>query len=286
MSFEISLVQRIQQSIDYVECHICDVIDLEEVAKVAYMSQASYYAIFSKMFDTTIKSYITRRRLTIAAYQLVHEENSILDIALGVCYGSSEAFSRKFKKFYGVSPSSYRKKGVFIELYPAVKLIDVRRNIVEGGKVMELTKSMNDKALEMKIKHHVKGYLLDIDIDQFASINDKYGWAYGDFVIREVATRINKVLVDQEIDSTAVRIAGDEFAIVLKDLPKEEVELLAKSIIESMTSDFVQEDVAIRVTVSLGITHYDSMGLEDVKQSAYDAMIDAKKKGRNTYVFI
>lgn len=286
MSFEISLVQRIQRSIDYVESHICEPIELENVAKVAYMSQASYYAIFSKMFDGTLKNYITKRRITIAAFQLVHSDESILNIALNICYGSSEAFSRKFKKFYGVSPSDYRRKGEYIEWFPAVNLIDARRNLIQGGKIMTLTKSMNNETLGIKISHHVRGYLMDIDIDKFAYINENYGWDTGDFVLREVATRINQALVDLSIDSTAIRIAGDEFAVVLRDLPKRNVELLAKQIIASMKPLFIFNEKSLHVTVSLGITHYDSKGLEDVKQSAYDAMIDAKKKGRNTYVFI
>lgn len=278
-----NLVERIQQAINYVEEHLHDDLVIEEIAKQAYMSQTSFYDIFSKVFDITIKSYITRRRLTCAAYDLIYTDMSVLTIGIKACYQSSEAFSRAFKKVYGLSPSFYRKSGDYMEIYPPVNLIDSRRLI--GGRHM-VTKTFNDDVLKNSISQNLKGYMVDIDIDRFDNINNNYGRDFGDVVLREVPKRIDKVLKELKIDSRVVRIAGDEFALVLKDLPKEKVIQMAETILKAMIEPITFKDKSLKVSVSLGIAKYDSSGLEEVKKSAFDAMMQAKHKGRNTYSLI
>ena len=62
---EKQLIDRIQNAIEYVEEHLYEKIDIENVSKVAFMSQSTFYIIFSSLLGTTIKDYIRKRRLSL-----------------------------------------------------------------------------------------------------------------------------------------------------------------------------------------------------------------------------
>lgn len=98
------LIDRLQNAIGYIEAHLCEEIEIENIAKAAYMSQSSFYAVFPSVLGTAVKDYIRKRRLSLSAYDLIHSEMSILDIALTYQYGTYESYSRAFKKLFGICP--------------------------------------------------------------------------------------------------------------------------------------------------------------------------------------
>lgn len=82
-------------------------------AQLAFLSCFSYYhfhRLFRRETGETVKHYINRLLAERAAYELKTSVTSVMDIAFAAGFTSNEAFTRSFRKFFGVSPSAYRAR--------------------------------------------------------------------------------------------------------------------------------------------------------------------------------
>ncbi|MDJ0790400.1 MAG: EAL domain-containing protein [Acidimicrobiia bacterium] len=124
-----------------------------------------------------------------------------------------------------------------------------------------------------------------LDIDGFKGINDRFGHAVGDELLRQVAARLVSVL--RESDSVA-RIGGDEFTVVLEGGKRvEDAGQVASKILRAIGTPFLVGDRELAVTTSIGIAVYpvDGNTAEDLVKGADTAMYQAKAAGRNTYQY-
>ncbi len=121
-----------------------------------------------------------------------------------------------------------------------------------------------------------------IDLDNFKHINDHYGHAAGDEVLRSLAARITSCIRASDI---AVRLGGDEFAIIFSNPRHNEEGILRRleSIRERAAEPIALENGSITVTCSSGTAFYPSDGEtpEALLAKADAAMYEAKKNGRN-----
>ncbi|WP_042208837.1 AraC family transcriptional regulator [Paenibacillus durus] len=111
-------LERMNNAMDFIEAHLLESIDYDQVATTACCSTYHFQRMFSFITDVPLSEYIRRRRLTLAAFELQNREVRVIDIALKYGYESPEAFSRAFKKMHGVMPVSARDKGVSLKAYP------------------------------------------------------------------------------------------------------------------------------------------------------------------------
>jgi AraC family transcriptional regulator len=100
---------RLQKSIHFIEANLTSPISLEEVSKKAYSSLSHFHRIFAFMTGFTLKEYIRKRRLSIAAHELICSNASVLDIGLKYQCNTHESFTRAFKKAHGMNPHKFRK---------------------------------------------------------------------------------------------------------------------------------------------------------------------------------
>lgn len=98
----------VQKALWYVEHHSRKGISLEQVARASCVSPYHLTRTFAEVFGTSLMRYVRLRRLSEAAKQLSDGASDILSLALDYGYGSHEAFSRAFKKEFGVTPESVR----------------------------------------------------------------------------------------------------------------------------------------------------------------------------------
>ncbi len=124
-----------------------------------------------------------------------------------------------------------------------------------------------------------------IDLDKFKEINDNLGHDIGDLVLMEVALRLKNSL--REIDTVA-RLAGDEFLVIVEDIDsKKSIELLAKKLLETLSSAMDIDGNELYITASIGISIYPDHA-EDSKtlvKHADQAMYKAKNIGKNNFQF-
>ncbi|MBP2898785.1 AraC family transcriptional regulator [Escherichia coli] len=111
-------IDRINSAIDYVEAHITEEIDLQQVARRACCTVSHFQRMFSFITDIPLSEYIRRRRLTLAAFELRDGGEKVVDVAVKYGYQSPEAFSRAFKSMHGVMPTMARNPGVPLKAYP------------------------------------------------------------------------------------------------------------------------------------------------------------------------
>ncbi len=114
------------------------------------------------------------------------------------------------------------------------------------------------------------GALLLLDLDGFKPVNDQYGHAVGDQILREVARRFSRSLPE---DALLARLGGDEFGVIVRGSYEQTLEA-AYALRASLSYPFTVAGTHISVNVSIGHVHNDGRG--DLLKRADDAMYRAK----------
>ena len=142
-------------------------------------------------------------------------------------------------------------------------------------------------AIERAMRHHDHFALLYIDIDGFKPVNDQYGHAMGDQLLREIARRLNAAVRKAD---TVARLGGDEFAIILEEItgPAEAMQmgqLLCQQLSDafSLTTSPEMQPTTVQVGGSIGVAVYphDGTHRDALLHAADEAMYRAKRSGKN-----
>ncbi|TQR16405.1 AraC family transcriptional regulator [Psychrobacillus soli] len=103
-------VESIQKAINYIEANLLNELTMEQIAKVANSSVFHFQRTFAILTDMSIADYIRRRRLTLAAQELINSDIKIIDLSYKYGYDTPEAFTKAFRKQHDMTPSAARKK--------------------------------------------------------------------------------------------------------------------------------------------------------------------------------
>ena len=147
---------------------------------------------------------------------------------------------------------------------------------------------LNDRlthSLSKSERNNEKLAVLYIDLDNFKAVNDTYGHAAGDILLKQFTKRIQ----DQTRKcDTVARMSGDEFIMVLEAISDpEHTRTVAEKIIRMSEEPFQMDDEIIESTLSIGISIFPNDGTdpEILLQRADAAMYQAKQKGKNNLQF-
>ena len=156
-----------------------------------------------------------------------------------------------------------------------------------------LTKLPNRLLLKDRINHSLQNAkrtgsqaaVLFLDLDRFKGINDAYGHAVGDGLLREAAKRI-KNLVRKE--DTVSRYAGDEFVVFMENIPDaKNPAKLAQKLIDTFNTFICIKGYRLKISISVGISLFpkDGHDTDTLIKNADAAMYRAKKEGRNNFQY-
>ncbi|XFA99120.1 diguanylate cyclase [Candidatus Izemoplasma sp. B36] len=125
--------------------------------------------------------------------------------------------------------------------------------------------------------------VLFIDIDFFKKVNDQYGHAIGDLVLKAVSKTIN---LNIRYNDFVGRYGGEEFVVILRNITKEDLYNIAEKLrILIQEIEVNIEDISISVTVSIGCSHYiKPLTKEELIKDADKKMYQAKQSGRNKVI--
>lgn len=137
----------------------------------------------------------------------------------------------------------------------------------------------DDLARATRYRHSLSIFM--VDIDHFKAINDRYGHASGDRVLRSIAIELERSL--RKTDYVA-RFGGEEFLVVLPETPLVMAVELGERLLRRVSSHRVRlEEDSVNLTISIGVASFPEIAREwhDLLDAADRAMYQAKHDGRN-----
>ncbi len=131
--------------------------------------------------------------------------------------------------------------------------------------------------------------VLFMDLDHFKEVNDTLGHDQGDALLRQAAQRLEQCAGD---GNTVARMGGDEFTLLLTDLPagpdvRQTLQPRLQFMLDAMARAFDLSGEQVFVSASIGVALYpqDARSVEDLFKHADQALYVAKGAGRNRYSF-
>lgn len=175
---------------------------------------------------------------------------------------------------------------------------NVYAEILKHATLDALTGFYNRRQMEERIKQetssakrkHTPLCGIMIDIDYFKHVNDTYGHAAGDFILKTTAKIIRSHLREYDIAS---RYGGEEFSIILPFTKEDEAVMVAERLRKAVANKVINiehvnkknDTKTIQITISLGIYSFKKTdSSEDLLMNADKALYEAKESGRNKVV--
>jgi len=135
--------------------------------------------------------------------------------------------------------------------------------------------------------------LLYLDIDNFKFVNDNYGHAVGDELLKVFAYRLHEIVRGSDIffnnkqdeDPTVARLAGDEFAVIIHGYTETDTaRKVSHRLLALCDNGFTCEAGTFPISLSIGLAAYpqDGQTAEELIVNADSAMYESKKRGKNT----
>ena len=188
----------------------------------------------------------------------------------------------------------YQSQGCVLEwVYDFTELHQVRTTLEHLAQHDPLTGLANRRLLQEHLDRTLAGAarrngvvaVLFIDLDGFKALNDKYGHDLGDWVLSEMAARLESALRRSDL---AARIGGDEFAVILDDLKGVgDAQAMAIRLLEALSLPCIRNELTVQLGASIGIALNDSAeaDAETLLRFADRAMYRAKREGKGRCLF-
>lgn len=205
-------LSAVRRSIEYMEEHLCDVIDAKDVSNEVHISPYIFCKGFAVMTGYSVSEYIRNRRLYLAALALKDTDKSVLDIALDYGYDTPESFTKAFSRFHGNTPSAVRTGAPFHTFLPLNIQITVH-----GGNQMKCTIS---KMFGMRLIGFEKEFSMENSYEEIPKWWDEICEKYAKNVYagNPPANAYEKALIDNCIGEFAVcidDIGGNKFRYLI-----------------------------------------------------------------------
>lgn len=124
--------------------------------------------------------------------------------------------------------------------------------------------------------------LVLLDLDRFKPINDRYGHAVGDVVLREIARRLGTLVRPEDV---VARIGGDEFAILVADVAGEALPSLAERLVQAAHAPVPTPigDLSVGLSIGVATSTAGDAAIGDLSDRADRALYEVKLSGRGTW---
>lgn len=111
-------IERLNKAIIYIEEHLTEEIDYEELGRISCCSAYHFQRMFAYMANVPLSEYIRRRKMSLAAVDLQGGDEKVIDIAQKYGYNSPTAFNRAFQTVHGIAPSLVKGGSVAVKSFP------------------------------------------------------------------------------------------------------------------------------------------------------------------------
>lgn len=170
------MIATLNELTDHVETHLTDDLDVAGFARRHGTTEYHLRRMFSALAGLPLSEYVRRRRMTVAAADVVGDED-LLDIAVRHGYGSTEAFGRAFRAVHGVAPGDFRRGHGSLRSQPQLRF----RLTVEGSTTMDtrITERpafrLVGRAARVPLIHegvnpHIQAHIAALPVDEHAQL--------------------------------------------------------------------------------------------------------------------
>lgn len=257
------------ESINYIESNLCEPLERGDIAGHCYVSLSTLEKLFRYALHMSIKTYISKRRMTQAAKDIVHTDMSVTDIAMKYQYNSAEVFARAFRRVWNVLPSEFGGKWRFTGIFPRINY-----EYKEGDDLYMARKRVDMSEAYDYLRERKGSYVLCFDIQHLTAFNNVSHKA-GDLAILEEAARIDKAASD---DMLVMRIGGDEFALISGLYDMDEAKALSDKVLAENGKPIVCDSAEYPLSLWCGITTIpESLRYSEFFTDMHRAIKDSKK---------
>ena len=228
------IIKQLNNAIAYIENNLCGEIDTNKIAEMALCSYDKFKRFFSYMTNMSVSEYIRKRRLTLAAYELLKGQEKIIDLAVKYGYSSADSFTRAFAKQHGVLPTEVRedtqlKVYLPVSFYVAIKgasELKFRIAKIDSIKLRGISKEFSGTAADRFEQEHIMWSNQHDDVQNQVCKTVEgvwYGiWDKGTYSIAKKADEIdNSSLTSITISSGKYAVFSTDFGCFAGDvLPK------------------------------------------------------------------
>ena len=272
-------------------------IETKNVLHIALENINDGFAVFDNNNDLLISNNALKK---------VYTDSDNIDFKNNYKKLFAEIFNKKITKqgyTHTIQLNPQKWVEIFINLLPNGNTVTVHKDISKQKLIADNLRyeATHDKVTGIYNRSHFD-YMLNnffsnacktkinfgvmfFDIDDFKVINDKIGHDFGDFVLKKIASRLQRCFRTQDLFA---RIGGDEFAVIIVNTKdKKLLEKIANRCLVVTNKLLRKNKFTVKPKISIGIACYDD-SLADAKEllkNADNAMYNAKKTGKNTFSF-
>lgn len=233
-------------ALEEIESNLCGALSQEQIAARCYVSLSHLQKLFRYALRVSIGEYVTKRRLTQAARDLVRTDGTVTEIAMKYGYNSPEVFTRAFVKLWQTTPSKFRRTWQFTNIYPKINVHQMNPEDDYMGK-----RKFDAGELYDYLRGHAGCWILSFDTVNLMRINQTYGRQAGDAVITECLRRIDSEAGDEML---LLRIGGDEFVLMTGTEDLAPVQGIADRIRAQNGRPILFDNTPIPVSMRIGMT--------------------------------
>lgn len=176
-------IERLNASLNYIEEHLSEVIEIDDLAQIACCSSYHYQRMFTYIAGIPLSEYMRRRRMSIAAVELQQSEIKIIDLALKYGYNSPTAFNRAFQSVHGIAPSAVRKAGSVVKTFPPISFRITVKGVEEMNYRIEKKEAFRIVGLSALMKNNTE--------ENFSVVPQLWGKAAQEGFIPKLASMMN-----------------------------------------------------------------------------------------------
>lgn len=120
---DMDILSRLNGVVEYLENNLLNEenISAYAIAKIACLAPQQFFRVFPYIAGVSVYEYVRRRKLTLAAQELLSTDIKIIDLALKYGYESPDSFARAFQAIHGLPPSAARKAGATLIAFPRLR---------------------------------------------------------------------------------------------------------------------------------------------------------------------
>ncbi len=254
-----------------------------------------YIALLKNMIEEIhdINYHLRYQETVIEYYSIMEDKEHWQDAIVEYYYINEKSNKLRKANYYNSLIAKVQLEEILQE---QAEILRHTKELETLSEIDELTQIFNRRAVEKYILKKLStpseytSALIIMDLDHFKDINDTYGHVVGDIVLSSMGILLKNNFRENDIVG---RLGGDEFIVFLTNIhkdPKTAKEIVSNrfSYLRKQIHNMQIEDFSCKTSASIGITlfqNYSSSSITQLYNSADTALYQAKKNGRDCFVF-